>query len=284
MLRTILLIIGVLIILGIAFDGWRRKKRRLKLTRKTQTIIPEPLATEINEAVIASVELSDEAILLEDGIKTAESETDVQARAENNIMHLADKFNAEPTSGPIPVEIEPLQQTEDSANQTLPEKKSIKPEMIQSANQRIPKSVAPEKPKKEEAPINVISLTIMAMKSRPFAGYDIIRTLEDNNLHHGEFDIFHRHKYRNGKGPLYFSIASIVKPGTIDPRRVGELSTPGLALFMELDNPKHDRAVFKQALSTAHQIAKSLGGVVCDSQRVPLRESSLQSYAEKINL
>lgn len=282
MLRTILLIIGVLIILGIAFDGWRRKQRRLKLTRKTQTIVPEPIASTLNDAVdlAPSMEESnaDDSMISAQSIELAEATS-----AQENIVHVEDKFSPEVASGPTPVEIEPLQQTEASANQALPEKKSIKSDTIKSANQRMPKSMPAEKPK-PEVPINVISLTIMAMKSRPFAGYDIIRTLEENNLHHGEFDIYHRHKYRNGKGPLYFSVASIVKPGTIDPRRVGELSTPGLALFMELDNPKHDRAVFKQALSTAHHIAKTLGGVVCDNKRVPLRESSLESYAEKINL
>ena len=271
MLRTILLVIGVLIILGIAFDGWQRKQRRLKLAKKSQTIIPEAYVSDFAETLDPLPSIEADALL----------ESTEEADSTNNLAHGNAKVNSEKTSGPTPVEIEPIDNLDVSANQVLPENKPISPSSIQSANQPLPKSIPAEEPEQAK-PINVISLTIMAMNSRPFAGYDIIRSLEENNLHHGEFDIYHRHKYRNGKGPLYFSVASIVKPGTIDPRRVGELSTPGLALFMELDNPKHDRVVFKQALATAHQIAKSLGGVVCDQQRVPLRESSLQTYAEKI--
>lgn len=288
MLRTVLLVVGVLIILGIAFDGWRRKQRRLKLTRQAHRTTVSPLDESIQESegdTPAIETVSAEAF------STVENETveeEIVSHPEpvvapDNVHHAETVFCAEPKSGPTPVDIKPLEKQEPSANQKLPEKAPIKPETVKSANQRLPDS-AKQETKVEEKPVNVISLTIMAHNTRPFAGYDIIRTLQENHLHHGAYDIYHRHKYRNGKGPLYFSVASIIKPGTINPRKVGELSTPGLALFMELDNPKHDRVVFKQALATAHQIAKSLGGVVCDNRRVPLRESSLQAYADKIKL
>lgn len=295
MLRTILLIVGVLIILGIAFDGWRRKRKRLQQTQLAGELQQRSVA---NEAVSVSGIVDNAAQKTEvvniEPIQSAEidiTEELIVQRAElelaeqnaENILLLKEKFTAPVASGPIPVEIEPLEEVEPSANQKLPEKPVIKSENIQSANQRMPKKV-PEDPVEKEKISEVLTLAVMAINSRPFAGYDVIHALQECHLHHGEFDIYHRYKYRNGKGPLCFSVASVIKPGTINPRKVGELSTPGLVLFMELDNPKHDRTVFKQVLATAHELAKTLGGVVCDNNRVPLREGTLQSYADKINL
>lgn len=284
MLRMILLILGILIILGIAFDGWRRKRKRLKQTR---TIVPPQPESSVDDETTLAQPIVQEIQVEDDEQKTIdlsiEELEDLPQENSYNVLHAEEKFVAEPHNGPSPVEIEPVFTPESSANQVLPKKKPIEPDVVQSANQAMPKQQTAQ-PTQDEKPIDVISLTVMSINSRPFAGYDVIRALQESHLHHGEYDIYHRYKYRNGKGPLYFSVASIVKPGTINPRKIGELSTPGLAIFMELNNPKHDRTVFKQALATAHELAKTLGGVVCDNKRIPLRESTLQVYADKINL
>lgn len=295
MLRTILLVTGILIILAIAFDGWRRKQKRLKQASQARRV---PSSTNTNDeqrqqvfedlaepepdfettSTPSTTEIIAPVVAEESVVTDEDSATD-----DTKILELKDKFTVDPSSkGPTPVDIKPLEKDDDSANQELPSTPSIKSENIQSANQAMPPKVEQAKPELKQP--EVITLTIMSIGKRPFAGYDVIKALQDCHLHHGEFDIYHRHKYRNGKGPLLFSVASVVKPGTINPRRVGELSTPGLALFMSLNNPKHDRSVFKQVLATAHEIAKTLGGVVCDQHRVPLREGTLQAYADKINL
>jgi cell division protein ZipA len=280
MLRTILLIIGVLIILAIAFDGWRRKRRRLQQTRLLQADLAnaDPASKKIGP-LFESEHESDSEVVISEIAGSAENTVDFDLP---KVVRLEPTFASAP-SGPVQLEIEAIQQADASANEALPLQPLVRSDSIKSANQTIPKEAEPTTETATKVP-NVISLTVMSIKSRPFAGYDVINALKENHLHHGIYDIYHRHKYRNGKGPLYFSVASVVKPGSINPRKVGELSTPGLALFMSLDNPKHDRIVFKQILATAHQLAKTLGGVVCDDRRVPLRESSLEAYADKINL
>jgi cell division protein ZipA len=281
MLRTILLILGVLIILAIAYDGWRRKQKRLRrmqtrgvldVQHDDETLFErheQAAAQNIPEADFPTVEIIDappEALFVK-----------------NKVIALEPEALKPKPKGSQPVEIETVAINE-SANEVID--KPIEPSKVRSANEVIPESVA-RKSKKVVAPVkppNVISLTVMSVNSRPFAGYDVIHALEENYLHFGEFDIYHRHKYRNGKGPLYFSVACVTKPGTINPKKIGELSTPGLIIFMELDNPKHDRVVFKLVLATAHQLAKKLDGVVCDDRRVPLREGTLRVYAEKLKL
>ena len=289
-LRYILLIIGVLIILGIAFDGWRRKRRRLQMSAREsiEPKIPTPTAKRTAENIeTATAEEVQETIQpVAEDISDAVVEQPQEEEQVATVSHASSAALgvSQTKRDPHNVEIETVS-APTPANERVTLETTPRPETVFSANEAIPET----KPKIQEPKIttetaDVITLTVMSINSRPFAGYDLIQALEENHLHYGEFGIYHRHKYKNGKGPLYFSVASVVKPGTLDPKSIGTLSTPGLALFMQLNNRKHDRIVFKQILATAHQLAKTLGGVVCDNKRVPLREATLQSYAEKIDL
>ena len=297
MLRTILLIIGVIIILAIAIDGWRRKRRHAQFSRAIEPTI-KFLAKSGSTTISAGEEIDtvsparqlnvsltrrEQLELPELGSETmwastaSETVTVVEPVAEPLVITKRD---------PRDIEIQTVS-TSASANDISTPRATFRPEQVKSANQAFPTYERPENsaPKKVESKMpEVITLTVMSINSKPFIGYDLIRALEANNLHFGDMNIYHRHKYRNGKGPLYFSVASVTRPGTLDPKNLSVLSTPGLALFMQLDNPKHDRIIFKQMLSTAHDLAKVLNGAVCDDRRVPLRESTIQGYNEKLNL
>ncbi len=288
-LRYILLVIGVLIILGIAFDGWRRKRRRLRMNAQ-ETIepkVPTPKRIPESEELPTIEEMVETTQPMVQEITDTEAEPDLE---KEQVIAVANTKTSSSRSVQVNHELYNLEietvSAPVSANQKVTQEGISHPKTIFSANEKIPAA----KPKVQEShktiveTAEVITLTVMSINSRPFTGYDLLKALEENHLHYGEFGIYHRHKYKNGKGPLYFSVASVVKPGTLDPKSIGTLSTPGLALFMQLNNRKHDRIVFKQILATAHQLAKTLGGVVCDNKRVPLREATLQSYAEKIDL
>ena len=295
MLRTILLIIGVIIILAIAIDGWRRKRRHAqfsravdptnKFTPKTSYEVDTVSSVRIVSPVNPAVKPSTPTVSSLEAPKTTATPA-TSTRQQLAFPELEISNNEAVARDPRDLEIQTVS-TSPSANDVSSSRPSIRPEQVKSANQAFPahERIENNPPKKVEAKMpDVITLTVMSINSKPFIGYDLIRALEANNLHFGDMNIYHRHKYRNGKGPLYFSVASVTRPGTLDPKNLSVLSTPGLALFMQLDNPKHDRIIFKQMLATAHDLAKALNGAVCDDRRVPLRESTIQGYNEKLNL
>jgi cell division protein ZipA len=299
MLRTILLIIGVVIILAIAIDGWRRKRRYVQFSRAvdpTNKFTPKASYEVDTVSSVRIVSTANPAVKPSTGtVSSLEAPKTTATPATNTRQQLAFpeleiSNNETAARDPKDLEIQTMS-TSPSANDISSSRPSIKPgvrpEQVKSANQAFPAHERSDNNprKKVEAKMpEVITLTVMSINSKPFIGYDLIRALEANNLHFGEMNIYHRHKYRNGKGPLYFSVASVTRPGTLDPKNLSVLSTPGLALFMQLDNPKHDRIIFKQMLATAHDLAKALNGAVCDDRRVPLRESTIQGYNEKLNL
>jgi cell division protein ZipA len=193
------------------------------------------------------------------------------------------------TSDSMPETLEPDATTAGIAESEIPAERTPIPTLTEPTPPTLPEAAneslreplrAQNKPQKAEIgpDPNLIMLTVMSLDNKKFRGYDLVKALEENYLHFGQWSIYHRHKYRNGKGPRYFSVASVINPGTLNPERLADLSVPGLALFMPRDNPKHDRIIFRQMLLTAEDLAKRLVGVVCDAERTPLNETSLAKY------
>jgi cell division protein ZipA len=246
-ISVILLIIGILAILAIILDSWRRKWQR------QQRIARQLTGTQIDL-------LPKEMLVIEPKIETADDDialTQTDALTTNN--HI-DMLGCE---------------------------KPITRSQVKSANELLPKKHNASKSRREKQQTllpEIIVLMVMSVEGDFFNGDALMSALNNAYLYFGNYDIYHRYKYKNGKGPLYFSVASALNPGTLVPEQVSTWMTTGLTLFMRLDNPKHDRIIFKQMLATAQQLANSVNGIVCDDKRSPLQQSTLKYYIEKLNL
>ena len=121
----------------------------------------------------------------------------------------------------------------------------------------------------------VLSLIVMARPGRRFVGHQIRAALESVGLRYGEMEIFHYHDDDEDDTPL-FSAVNALKPGTFDLARLDELSTTGVALFMQLPGPSEDARVFELMLDTARHLAERLGGELGDAARRPLSAPRLR--------
>ncbi|MBI3171858.1 MAG: cell division protein ZipA, partial [Hydrocarboniphaga effusa] len=136
---------------------------------------------------------------------------------------------------------------------------------------------APEASPKPAAPDKLIALYIAEHEGTNILGPKIHAALQAQGLRFGGRKIYHRF---NGEQPV-FSVASLVKPGTLDPAEARDFSTPGLSVFMQLPGPGQPEAALKDMLSTARQLARALNAELYDTeQRQPLtpeRERVLQT-------
>ena len=105
----------------------------------------------------------------------------------------------------------------------------------------------------------VIALTVMARNGRRLDGAEVSRAVQDAGMEFGDMGIFHRlSSAEDGAVPL-FSLADVLKPGYFDPERIGELRTPGLALFMELPGPAAEATTtFRKMVATGERLAAAL--------------------------
>ena len=129
---------------------------------------------------------------------------------------------------------------------------------------------------------NFVVMNIIAQSSRPYQGYELLKTLVALGLHYGKWGIFHYHEASNNTTRALFSLASIANPGSFDLAKMSSFSTPGLLLFMPLIAAKDQQASLTLFLKTAHRIIQELGGMLCDEKRVPLDADKLAEWFAKV--
>ena len=122
-------------------------------------------------------------------------------------------------------------------------------------------------------PEEVIVLTLMAPQGKRFRGTLLLKSLQDAGLHHGDMDIFHY--TTEGQPHSLFSVANILEPGHFILSEMVQMETPGIALFMQLPASVDGDQAWQVMRGCAEQMAASLHGSLCDAQRRPLDEEGL---------
>ncbi|MEN8169156.1 MAG: cell division protein ZipA [Pseudomonadota bacterium] len=128
-----------------------------------------------------------------------------------------------------------------------------------------------EQPKPDEA---VIILSLMAKEGSTFNGMQLLDAMELCGLSHGDMGIFHYTELESGQ-PL-FSVANVLEPGSFDRDNLGDLETPGLALFMRLPAPIDGVKALLTFVQQAKRLKEQLSGSLTDGQRRELTRETLE--------
>ncbi|MFW2572345.1 cell division protein ZipA C-terminal FtsZ-binding domain-containing protein, partial [Legionella sp. 29fVS95] len=78
-----------------------------------------------------------------------------------------------------------------------------------------------------------VMMFLLAKENRQLAGYELLQTVLAAGLRFGEGQLFHRHQYSNGQGPVLCSLAAATASGVFDLQNIGAFSVRGLCLFMQ---------------------------------------------------
>lgn len=131
-------------------------------------------------------------------------------------------------------------------------------------------------------PSEVLAINVLARQGRRFAGDELLQVLLSSGLRFGEMSIFHRHA--NGKnGPVLFSVANALNPGTFDLNEISEFTTPGVCFFMTLPNvASNNMLVYEQMLATARHVQQSLDAELKDDNRSVMTAQTMEHYRQRI--
>ena len=118
----------------------------------------------------------------------------------------------------------------------------------------------------------------MSPKGHVFTGEGVHAVMTSAGLTHGEHQIYH---YLEGNEAI-FSIANAVEPGFFDLTKLKEVSTPGLALFLQLPGPIECRKALDNLLEISKRLADALSGELCDENRSVLTQQTISHLKEKV--
>ncbi len=128
----------------------------------------------------------------------------------------------------------------------------------------------------------VFMLNVVARSPQGFRGEDILHILLACDLRFGDMNFFHRHEHEAGRGAIQFSVANMMQPGVFDIDRMAEITTPGLVFFLTLPGPEDMMKAFDYMLETAQAVARNLGGDVLDESRSVLTRQATDHSRQQI--
>ena len=128
----------------------------------------------------------------------------------------------------------------------------------------------------------VIILSVVMPENHQMSGAALLPSLLTLGMKYGEMNIFHRHQDNAGNGPVTFSLANMLNPGSFDLDTMETFVTQGVSLFMTLPNAGDPFAAFDQMLLAAKQLATEFNAQLLDDKRNIMTKQTEQHYVSKI--
>ena len=253
-LRLILIVVGAIAIIALLLHGlWTSRKERSSVFRDR----PHKRLKQRDE--------HDEQDLIDD---EDDGVGEVRVRPERP-THQEPRFDevrdSQPQAPRQPAAAEPVRQP---APRPAPQSEVV----------AAPETKAPaEKPKEA-----VLVLHVAAHSGGELNGEALLQGILQAGFQFGEMNIFHRHLSPAGSGPVLFSLANMVKPGSFNPDLMTDFSTPGISIFMMVPSYGDANQNFKLMLQSAQRIADDVGGVVLDDERRMMTPQKLETYKARI--
>ncbi|CAH0213102.1 MULTISPECIES: cell division protein ZipA [Pseudomonas] len=265
-LREWLIVIGIIVIAGILFDGWRRMrggkgKLKFRLDRSLSNLPDED----------DSAELLGPPRVLDTHKEPQLDEHDLPsmsapAREPRESGSKRGKRNSEPSQGDL------------NLNLDLDGGPSFSSRDSDFPDENKTSSADKDQAQAEE----VLVISVICRDPAGFKGPALLQNILESGLRFGEMDIFHRHESMAGNGEVLFSMANAVKPGVFDLDDIDHFSTPAVSFFLGLPGPRHPKQAFDVMVAAARKLSQELNGELKDDQRSVLTAQTIEHYRQRI--
>ena len=128
----------------------------------------------------------------------------------------------------------------------------------------------------------VFMFNVVARSKQGFHGGDILHILLACDLRFGDMGFFHRHELEAGRGAVQFSVTNMMQPGVFDIDNMADMATPGLVFFLTLPGPDDMMQAFDYMLETAKTVARNLDADVLDESRSVVSKQTIEHSRQKV--
>ncbi|MCT8167075.1 cell division protein ZipA [Pseudomonas putida] len=279
-LREWLIVIGIIVIAGILFDGWRRMrggkgKLKFRLDRSYSNLPDDEGSAEVLGPARV-LETHKEPELDESDLPSMSAPTREREREREPKPAKASKRSkraADASQGDLNLAAEPRE----------PDLFADSEEDFAADNNRHNGFAASGNAAKELPPVEeVLVISVISRDEGGFKGPALLQNILESGLRFGEMDIFHRHESMAGHGEVLFSMANAVKPGIFDLDDIDHFSTRAVSFFLGLPGPRHPKQAFDVMVAAARKLAHELDGELKDDQRSVLTAQTIEHYRQRI--
>lgn len=271
-LREWLIVIGIIVIAGILFDGWRRMrggkgKLKFRLDRNLSNLPDDDGSAELLGPPRV-LDTHKEPQLDEHDLPSMSAPVREAREPSSKRGKRASAAVAEPHQGDLNLDVDDGPSFS-SRDDDFPDETPTKGAPRQSVN---------DQPAAEE----VLVISVICRDAAGFKGPALLQNILESGLRFGEMDIFHRHESMAGNGEVLFSMANAVKPGTFDLDDIDLFSTPAVSFFLGLPGPRHPKQAFDVMVAAARKLSQELNGELKDDQRSVLTAQTIEHYRQRI--
>ena len=266
-IRDWMVVVGVLLIVAVLLDAWRRIRRdrsaevKMKLVDNEElSVAPEQDFSMFGELPNGGARVVDRSdILRATGYEVG---TDKSPPTEH------DELVAGMTSTAPDGDIEDIDWLDGLGSEDGPSE-------VVNAQPAPSKLVSQEEPE-------VFMFNVVARSKQGFHGGDILHILLACDLRFGDMGFFHRHELEAGRGAVQFSVTNMMQPGVFDIDNMADMATPGLVFFLTLPGPDDMMQAFDYMLETAKTVARNLDADVLDESRSVVSKQTMEHSRQKI--
>jgi cell division protein ZipA len=277
-IRDWMVIIGVLLIVAVALDAWRRVRNEKYARVKVKLVDPDDTGNpaeddalfwprELPNGPARVVQRGDlvraAAQAREDGATDAKEPQASDPQGADDDVELVTGMRGSEDGG----EAENLDWLEGMGVDDV-----AAAAVSDDAPGRLTRDVDPE----------VFMLNVVSRSRDGFRGEDILHILLACDLRFGDMNFFHRHEFEAGRGAIQFSVANMMQPGVFDIDNMSDFHTTGLVFFLTLPGPQDMMKAFDYMLETAQAVARNLDGDVLDESRSVLTKQTLDHCRQQI--
>lgn len=131
-------------------------------------------------------------------------------------------------------------------------------------------------------PQEVLIVNVLCKDPEGFKGPELLQLLLACDLRFGKKNIFHRYEKANAKGPVQFSVANLVEPGTFNLDAIDNFSTPGVSFFLSLPGPEQPVTAFNYMVETAQVLVRHLHAELRDDAHSVMTAQTIEHCRQRI--
>jgi len=269
--REVLIVVIALVLIAMVLDGIRRLKRNryenLQMSSRKLQRTAGDSAEEPDELQNAQFPSGGSRVV---GIRDEADIQQVEESLRRNLASTDFNFSRQPQQEQFDLDNSIFEREREQLNE-------LNAREAEEQQAKLASSESSDKAPQQD----VLVMHLMANKGERIQGQALLDAVLSCGFLFGGNKFFDRHINNDGTGEVLFSLANLLNPGTFDLKTMAEMETPGVTLFMVLDQLSDPVAAFDTMIEAVDKLVAELHLNVMDESRSSMTKQTIDHYRQR---